>query len=249
MYALVNTTSDPITQIATVHSPDEIAFVKRVLDAIFETNNTQRAEILAITSMQALKLSKPEGASNRRESGTQAQAGQGGLTMGQAEKMLASLVAEGWFQLSPKGFYSLTPRALMELRGWLTDTYNNPPTDEEDEEEEVVDRIKSCQACKDNVTVGQRCPDLECLARLHNHCTRNMFRAQGGAERCPLCKTAWKDAPPVGEKAAKSARRSTANGAGSSGGRRRTTGMQANGARDEDDDDEEDARAGSEELY
>ena len=233
VYALVNTTSDALTQMATIHSADEIAFVKRVLDAMFDTYNTQRAEVMAVTSMQALKLAKPPNDGNRRESGTQAQTTQTGLTMSQAEKVLANLVAEGWFELSTRGFYSLTPRALMELRGWLLDMYNDQPEEEDEDDEEPHENIKFCQACKEIVTVGQRCPNLVCQARLHNHCVRNMFRAQGGSEQCPLCKTAWVDPPPVGEKAAKDKRRSSANGVG---GRGRSSGMGMDGAVDDDGD-------------
>ncbi|KAI7650106.1 hypothetical protein KC319_g11120, partial [Hortaea werneckii] len=58
IYALVNTTSDALTQMSTSFKAEEIAFVKRVLDAMFETYNTPRAEIMAITGMQALKLAK-----------------------------------------------------------------------------------------------------------------------------------------------------------------------------------------------
>lgn len=219
-YALVNTTSDALTQMATIHSPDEIAFVKRVLDAMFDTYNTQRAEVMAVTSMQALKLAKD--ASRRESASTQAQQN-AGLTMSQAEEMLQSMVDEGWFELSTRGFYSLTPRALMELRGWLMDTYNEPPADEE-EDEDVEDeghheKIKFCQACKEIVTVGQRCPNLVCMARLHSHCVNGMFRAQGGHEQCPMCKTAWVDASPVGERAARRNAQPPVNG---TAGRRRS---------------------------
>lgn len=156
IFALVNTTSDAITQLATIHSADEISFLKRVLDAIFITYNKPRAEIMAVTSMQALKLHRAP-AGNRAETvegeATQGSTGQG-LTMAQAERMLNSLVDQGWFERSRKGFYSLAPRALMELRGWLLETYNEPrDDDEEDEDEETVDRIKLCQACKEIVTV------------------------------------------------------------------------------------------------
>ncbi|KAK3050834.1 hypothetical protein LTR09_007911 [Extremus antarcticus] len=235
IYALVNTTSDALTQMATIHTADEIAFVKRVLDSMFETNNTQRAEVMAIDSFQALNLAKDP---NRRESGsTQAQQN-AGLTKTEAQKMLHSMVEEGWFELSGRGFYSLTPRALLELRGWLMDTYNDQAA-EDDDEEEQYEKIKFCQACKEIVTLGQRCPKTECQARLHGHCVRNMFRAQGGREECPVCKTAWVDAPPVGEGAAKNARRST-NGTGG-GGRRRTSGMNVDGAADESSDASEGA--------
>ena len=153
IFALVNTTSDPITQLATIHSADEISFLKRVLDAMFETYNTARAEVMAITSLQALKLSRPPAtAVQMTQDGEQTQgAGSQGLTKAEAERMLESLVAEGWFELSRKGYYSLSPRALMELRGWLIETYNE--ADEGSEDEERVDRVKMCHACREIVTV------------------------------------------------------------------------------------------------
>ena len=113
LYALVNTTSDAATQLSTAHTADELAFVKRVLDAMFETHNTRRAEVLALTSMQALALSKAAGE-------TQAATG---LTRAEAERCLAALVAEGWLDLSAKGYYRLAARARMELRTWLIETY------------------------------------------------------------------------------------------------------------------------------
>lgn len=206
---------------------------------------------MAVTSIQALKCAKPSAEASRRQSGaTQtlaSQASSSGLTAAQAEKVLENMEQEGWFELSKRGFYSLTPRALMELRGWLIETYNDDASDseEDDEQAEPRQRIKLCQACKEIVTIGQRCPNLQCLARLHDGCVRNIFRAQGGSEQCPLCKTAWVEAPPVGEKAAKSANagsgRTSANGV--SQGRRRSSAMGLDGAAD----DESDAVDGAEE--
>ena len=107
---------------------------------------------MVISSMQALQLAKASaGDANRRESGTQQQqATQGGaaqsLTMTQAETMLKQLVEQGWFEKSRKGYYRLSPRGLMELRGWLVATYN-------DEGMGVgVKKIKSCEACGDVIT-------------------------------------------------------------------------------------------------
>lgn len=244
IYALVNTTSDALTQMATIHSADEIAFVKRVLDAMFETNNTSRAEMMAVTGMQALKLAKAPGpdSQGRQQSGTQAQgqsqAVNASLTMSQAEKVLEDMVAEGWFELSQRGFYSLTPRALLELRSWLMDTYNEErdgEDDDADDDEEPHQKIKLCHTCRDILTVGQRCPNVVCPVRLHNHCVRNTFRVQGGVEECPGCKTRWMDPLHVGEKAAKGAvrgRESQANGrasnvVGGARGRRSTTAAEA----------------------
>ena len=121
---------------------------------MFETNNTLRREIMAITSMQAVRLCKAPTDNSREtqnESTTQGTLGQS-LTMVQAEKMLQSLVDEGWFEKSAKGFYSLSPRGLMELRGWLIETYNDPG-DEDDEDDTSALKIKLCFACKEIITV------------------------------------------------------------------------------------------------
>jgi hypothetical protein len=147
IYALVNVSSDSITQLATTHTPDEIAFVKRCLDAMFETNNTHRSEVLAIKSSEALRLAKAPANQTQDPEATQGAQSQS-LTMMQAQRMLQAMVDEGWFEVSKKDFYTLTPRALMELRGWLVETYN----DEEDE------RIKNCSACKAIITMVSSFP-------------------------------------------------------------------------------------------
>jgi hypothetical protein len=71
--------------------------------------------------------------------------------MRDAENMMTRLVEEGWFDKSAKGFYSLSPRGLMELKGWLVETYNEPA--DEDDDEPRSDKIKFCHACRDIITV------------------------------------------------------------------------------------------------
>lgn len=141
-YALVNTTSDALTQIATIHSTDEIAYVKRLLDYVFETNNVEKREAMCIAGKEALNLVR----AGRRdttgdESQTQAKLN---LTSTEAESLLSQLIVEGWLDKSPRGFYSLSIRALMELGGWLLETYND--------DENRIQKIKSCQACKEIIT-------------------------------------------------------------------------------------------------
>ena len=104
---------------------------------------------MAIKSIQATNLAKVQNTRRDEEDAeTQGSAGQS-LTLMQAEKMLKALVDEGWFEKSQKGFFSLAPRALMELRGWLLETYN-------DEEGEGEVRIKQCYACKEILTTVGR---------------------------------------------------------------------------------------------
>ncbi|KAJ5151718.1 hypothetical protein N7492_010013 [Penicillium capsulatum] len=207
VYALVNTISDPLTQLATTYTADEIAFVKRILDFMFSTNNTRLCEGMVILSTQAIQLGRASsGDANRRRSGNaESQQTQGGvansLNMKQAEAMLQQLLEEGWLEKSRKGYYSLTPRALMELRGWLVSTYNDAIT---------PNRIKFCNACGDIMTAGQRCGERDCKGRLHDHCIRNFFRVQQ-AEQCPVCKREWPGDCFVGERAVTSNRRPNPN--------------------------------------
>jgi hypothetical protein len=201
IYAIVNSTSDPMTQLATMRSADEIAFIKRVLDAMFETYNTPRQEIMGVTSLQALKVAKADGR-NRQSNGHRLENGEEGsqvvdkgLKHSEAERLMASLVAEGWFERSVEGWYTLSPRALMELKGWLVATYND-----EDADGDEWQRIKFCEACKSIVTIGQRCTNLDCNVRLHDTCHEAYWRTQREQE-CPKCNTAWDGRHWVGEKA------------------------------------------------
>ncbi|MCJ1394449.1 hypothetical protein MMC18_007412 [Xylographa bjoerkii] len=240
-YALVNSTSDPITQLATAHSADEIGYLKRVLDAMFETYNTPRREVMAITSMDAVRLNRPpavDGRETQNGSATQGSAGQG-ITGKEAEKMLSTLVDEGWFERSRKGYYSLSPRALMELRGWLMETYNDLGDDDEEEDRPRVLKIKLCYACKEIITIGQRCPKRSCQCRLHDICTQNFFRVQK-SKKCPLCQTDWIGDDFVGERAAEATNNSQRRSGGPSVARTSPSAVTPQGSDDDDGVDEED---------
>ncbi|KAF2761316.1 hypothetical protein EJ05DRAFT_524638 [Pseudovirgaria hyperparasitica] len=205
LYALVNTASDPLTQLATTRSPDELAFVKRCLDAMFETYNTRSREVLAVSRVQGLNLARGRGGGGRGSLGatqaTQGSAG-AGLTMGQAERVLDEMVSEGWFEESEAGFVSLGTRALVELRGWLVDTYNEVLEGDGDEGGgEGVVRVR-----------GQRCANYDCGARLHDGCTQRYFERQS-TRKCPSCGAEWTGGHFVGERAALSAAKAKASSA------------------------------------
>ena len=162
VYALVNTTSDPLTQLATTYTADEIAFVKNLLDAMFDgQNNRGRKEAMCISGIDAINVGRPQ--NNRRQTGdadenaTQPTAGV--LSGKDVENMLHKLVDEGWLEKSRAGFYSLSPRSLMELKGWLIDTYND-----EDDDGNKKEKIKFCHACKEIITVVGQCSQF-CDAR------------------------------------------------------------------------------------
>jgi hypothetical protein len=194
IYALVNSVSDPLTQMATTHSTEEILYVRRLLDAMFETNNTRRREVMAVTSMQALEAKVRKGG-GRQSTGeaSSTQSADKGLTQGEAEQTLEKLVREKWLDRSKAGFYRLSPRALMELRSWLVDTYNDS------DDPEAWQRIKFCEACKEIVTIGERCADLDCIVRLHTICETAYWNSRP-SKKCPKCDTTWDGEHHVGQK-------------------------------------------------
>lgn len=164
----------------TTYTADEQAYIRRVLDAIFETNNTPRAEVMAVKGMQAVRLHRAPQQQQQQDQGSTQDANAGEwqnrqaqtIPMAQAEKLLARLVKEGWLERSEKGWYSLGMRGLIELKEWLIETYNGGDEDEDEGEEgeEGVDsrsrsraqdrqrweRIKFCDACKDIITIVSR---------------------------------------------------------------------------------------------
>ncbi|KAK5998292.1 Non-structural maintenance of chromosomes element 1-like-like protein [Cladobotryum mycophilum] len=197
IYALVNTTSDPQTQLATTYNPEELAFIKRVLDAMFDKFNRPRMESLCITEMQAIKLARPkprESQANEEDPSSQGPADRG-LKHSEVEIVLTSLIEGGWFERSREGFFSLTPRALLELRPWLIDSYNDL-----DAEPNEWQRIKFCEACKEIVTYGLRCSEPDCNLRLHDICQEAFWRSRRG-KSCPKCSTEWTGNRYVGERA------------------------------------------------
>ncbi|QSZ32211.1 hypothetical protein DSL72_001783 [Monilinia vaccinii-corymbosi] len=228
VWALVNSTSDPLTQFATTFTTEEMFYIKRVLDAMFESYNTKGREVMAITSNQAIHSSLIGGSGRQSIGDADMQIIDHGVKRSDAEKVLAGLVAQGWFERSRRGYYSLTPRAILELRSWLVDTYND--SDDPDEWQ----RIRNCEACKGIVTVGERCSRKECNVRLHKICETAYWNSRPN-KRCPLCETEWDGEHYVGEKVITSTednlREKRKSGASSQ--RRRTP------VEEEEDEDEE----------
>lgn len=245
VWALINAHSDPSTQLATSRTPDELSFIKRVLDAMFETYNTNRQEVMAVTAAQARKLARPPAPANNSanqngdadvdDSIQQARAADRGLKHSDVERLLPSLVDEGWFEESDEGFYSLSPRSLMELKSWLVNAYNDP-----DAGPDVWQRIKFCEACKEIVTVGQRCLDRDCHARIHDICCEAFWRTRRGGERtCPKCQTAWTGENFVGERAVTETAASHRRAGRKSGRRSNMNNSTVGGDAEDMDEDEE----------
>lgn len=232
VWVFMNAHSDPPTQMATIRTPEEVAYIKRLLDAMFSEYNTPRMEVMAVDEAQALKVSRPP---RSRESGVNGN-GEGaampadkGLKHSEILALLPSLVAEGWLEKSRHNFYSLSPRALVELWSWLVSTYNDPEDDWQN--------IKFCEACKEIITYGQRCSERDCNIRLHDICQDGYWRTQR-EKKCPKCRTPWDGNHFVGERAVTTRavfQRGRGSRSSNSAGRRRST---ANGDEMDEEDEE-----------
>jgi hypothetical protein len=254
VYALVDTAADLTTQLATPYSAEELAFIRRVLDAMFETYNSPRMELMCLTGMDAVKLRKPTAQQQQQQQQQQTQTqrddeeGGGGaagpstqadkgLKTSEVEKVLSGLVAEGWFEHSAAGYYSLAPRALLELRAHLLESYNDAEAAEDEWQP-----VKFCVACRDLVTTGQRCAERDCNVRLHDICQEAFWRNRG-EPKCPKCARAWDGKHFVGERAATTTdayqrRRRSGAAAGPSGARRTRAGRQDGGEEEENGEEE-----------
>jgi hypothetical protein len=226
VYALVNNSSDALTQLATTFTPSEIAYIRRVLDCMFETNNTSIREVMALKHTEAsqlARLSKRSRQSGRQsqingdaEEATQADTG---ISISEADSILDNLVSTSFLQKSAAGYFSLAPRALMELRSYLKETYN-ASADETEDGGEIV-RIRDCEGCREIVTVGIRCNNKECGVRWHDACANSYYRGVR-EKKCPRCRTDCSGDVFVGERADRPAGRRSSGGRTSTGGRRGT---------------------------
>ncbi|KAB5535318.1 Nse1 non-SMC component of SMC5-6 complex-domain-containing protein [Coniochaeta sp. 2T2.1] len=232
IWALVNVESDLSTQLATVHTPDEMAYINRLLDVMFEKFNTQRMEVMAVEENECFKISRP---SRPRQSQAgdeegQTQGGDKALKHSEILTLLANLVAEGWLEKSRAGYYSLSARSLMELKGWLIETYND-----EDAGEGAWQPIKNCEVCKEIVTVGQRCGDPDCLTRIHDICQRSYWETRPD-KQCPRCQRVWDGKLFVGERAVTATEAYARSKRKSQNGRRRREEEEEEGEEVEDED-------------
>jgi non-structural maintenance of chromosomes element 1 len=226
VWVFMNAHSDAPTQLATTRTAEEVAYIKRLLDAMFNDYNTPRMEVMAVNEGQALKVSRPsrsrESLANGNGEGAAAAADKG-LKHSEVLALLSSLVAEGWLEKSREGFFSLSPRALVELWSWLVETYNDIEDDWQ--------HIKFCEACKEIVTYGQRCNEPGCMMRLHDFCEDGYWRTQRG-KKCPKCSTPWAGDHFVGERAV------TSRAAYQRGRPKKSTARRRSGVEEPVDDDE-----------
>src|SRR5579862_150303 len=110
VWAIVNTTSDSLTQLATIHTPSEIGYFRTLLTAIFDTSNSIHEEVFAVKSTDASNLSSAQGV---------------GMTKTAAEAAMHNFIREGWLKKSRNGFITITERGLLELKEYLMEMFND----------------------------------------------------------------------------------------------------------------------------
>lgn len=101
---------------------------------MFDTANSTHEEVFAIRSSEAINLSSTQGV---------------GLTKTAGEAAIHAFIKEGWLGKSRAGFISLSERGLLELRSYLTETFDDVS---EEGETRTEKRIRNCHACQEIVT-------------------------------------------------------------------------------------------------
>jgi hypothetical protein len=154
---------------------------------MFDTNNTKTREVMALKHTEASQLARPRRNRNSQAPGEEIDAG---ISIHEADTTLHTLVQLGFFHKTGVSavYYSLAPRALMELRAYLKETYNEPPS--APDADDGITRIRDCEGCRDIVTHGIRCSNRECGVRWHDACANSYYRGRReGGRKCPVCET------------------------------------------------------------
>ncbi|UZJ54259.1 hypothetical protein CBS101457_003579 [Exobasidium rhododendri] len=222
LVGLVNAKGDAISQMATTFSPHEITLVKIMIEKII----TAPYNAYCIGSKEALelagKLDPP-------------------IAPTKAERVCDRMVRCGWFRLTRLGRYSLTPRSLMELQGYLTSTFD--------------DYVSNCVDCKELLTEGSACSHSRCDVRVHRHCLlrweRSLQANRDDEKICSQCLNVWIQTP-VGEAVLLSTNEDirSARGKGARRRQRAAAGSQADAEDAENDmaeEEEEEEEEGEEE--
>ncbi len=175
---------------------------------MFETNNTHTREVMAIKHTEASQLARPSRRNRQsqingnatQDGETSQQPADTGISIQEADTVLDTLLNESFFQKSRHGYFSLAPRALMELGAYLKETYNEP-ADESEDGVEII-RIRDCEGCRELVTHGIRCNNRDCGVRWHDACANSYYRGRAREQRkCPKCETECSGDVYVGERA------------------------------------------------
>ena len=113
--------------------------MRALLSAMFNSANSVHEEVFAIRSTEAINLSSTSGV---------------GMTKTAGEAAIDSFIREGWLDKSKGGYLSLSERGLLELRGYLTDMFNDDEEDDGGGDDRAArnNKIRTCHACQEIIT-------------------------------------------------------------------------------------------------
>ncbi|KAI8618104.1 Nse1 non-SMC component of SMC5-6 complex-domain-containing protein [Chytriomyces sp. MP71] len=166
-WALVNTAADDVAQFATTLNANEIAFLKKVIQLIM-TADDGVFQIPVSEALHESKLAK--------------------LTMQATETLIDTIIGSGWLAKNEHGWLRLGLRAIMELKTYL--------------KEEFEDQVQYCSVCKELCTTSyEKCSDPACPGRLHKACSAHFYgdRVSAATRKCPQegCDAIWEGISPV----------------------------------------------------
>lgn len=152
-WALINNQPDQIAQLSNAY-PNSVDYIKQLIEAIVRA--PKRSFSISITDAMNLVEGKKK----------------------DIEELLFLLQRQSWLIQPERGLLTLAPKLLLELKGYLLDTY--------------PDDIAECSLCHGLVTIGgTSCSNPECTCKLHSYCQDKYFAVSQTSRSCPLCKGAW----------------------------------------------------------
>lgn len=177
-YIYVNIVNDSVSKLFTSYTPKEIDVLKKLIEKIV-SDNDRNHESFVVSSTDAMAIC--------------AKFAQ--LTATQSQLLLNKLVNDGWLNYSRRGKYRLSLRSITELKRDLIEKFGLKSASDN------AGYISLCHGCKEIVTEGVRCNNLDCYIRFHRHCMNNYLTAKGYDCANEQCSVNWDQSEPalVGE--------------------------------------------------
>lgn len=163
LYILINKKSDNAVKLSTVFTNAEIQIINDLIDRMFDHSNESKSSLsYSISPAVAVEIVKKSSSKTTNQ---------------QSYEFLNDLELKGWISYIDRR-YTLSSRALAELKGFLIDKYG-------EDSAETEGSISICYGCKQIATRGLRCSNDSCFIRFHNLCRDHFIKSNNDSTKCP----------------------------------------------------------------
>ncbi|OWB73120.1 hypothetical protein B5S31_g2852 [[Candida] boidinii] len=163
LYILINKKSDNAVKLSTIFTNAEIQIINDLIDRMFDHSNESKSSLsYSISPAVAVEFVKKSSSKTTNQ---------------QSYEFLNDLELKGWISYIDRR-YTLSSRALAELKGFLIDKYG-------EDSAETEGSISICYGCKQIATRGLRCSNDSCFIRFHSLCRDHFIKSNSDSTKCP----------------------------------------------------------------